>query len=55
MSNIDANYQGFIDKLLKEEHEFLSSTNPKDNTMPTKIIAIYEEMFGDEDKQSDNQ
>lgn len=55
MSDTLTKHQEFIDKLLKEEHEFLSSTNPKDSTMPTKIIALYEEMFGDEDKQSDNQ
>jgi len=54
MSNIDTGYQEFIDKLLKEEHEFLSVTGAKDSTMPIKIIALYEEMFGDEDKQSDN-
>lgn len=54
MSNIDTGYQEFIDRLLKEEHEFLSLTGAKDSTMPIKIIALYEEMFGDEDKQSDN-
>ena len=54
MNNTDIDYQGFIDRLLEEEHEFLSLIGAKDNTMPIKIIALYEEMFGDEDKQSDN-
>ena len=54
MSNLDTGYQEFINRLLEEEHEFLSLTSPKESTMPIKIIALYEEMFGDEDKQSDN-
>lgn len=54
MNNYDDKYIAFIDRLLEEEHTFLTLNNPKDTTMPTKIIALYEEMYGDEDNQNNN-
>ena len=55
MNNYDDKYIAFIERLLDEEHTFLTLNNPKDTTMPTKIIALYEEVYGDENTQSNNQ